>query len=101
MSLSRMVVLGLLAEGGPMYGHQLRRQADSMHVESWGGVSPGALNRELHQLEAEGLIELVRSEQIGRVRRSTRNHSPQERWDGHAPGTRTTSRTAAAPLHKP
>jgi hypothetical protein len=35
MSLSRMVVLGLLAEGGPMYGHQLRRQADSMHVESW------------------------------------------------------------------
>jgi DNA-binding PadR family transcriptional regulator len=99
MSLSRMVVLGLLAEGGPMYGHQLRRQADSMHVESWGGVSPGALNRELHQLEAEGLIE--RSEQIGRVRRSTRNHSPQERWDGHAPGTRTTSRASAAPLHKP
>ena len=101
MSLSRMVVLGLLAESGPMHGHQLRRQADSMHVESWGGVSPGALNRELHQLEAEGLIELVRSEQIGRVRRSTRNHSPQERWDGHAPGTRTTSRASAAPLHKP
>ena len=37
MNLSRMVVLGLLAESGPMHGHQLRRQADSMHVESWGG----------------------------------------------------------------
>jgi DNA-binding PadR family transcriptional regulator len=66
MSLSRMVVLGLLAESGPMHGHQLRRQADSMHVESWGGVSPGALYRELHQLAAEGLIELLRSEQVGR-----------------------------------
>ena len=66
MNLSRMVVLGLLAESGPMHGHQLRRQADSMHVESWGEVSPGALYRELHQLEAEGLIELLRSEQVGR-----------------------------------
>ena len=36
-----------------------------MHVESWGGLSPGALYRELHQLEAEELIEFVRSEQIG------------------------------------
>ena len=61
-----MVVLGLLAEHGPMHGHQLRRRADSMHVESWGGVTPGALYRELHLLEAEGLIELVRSEQVGR-----------------------------------
>ena len=66
MSLSRLVVLGLLAERGPMHGHQLRRQADAMHVESWGRVSPGALYRELHQLEAEGLIELLRSEQVGR-----------------------------------
>jgi DNA-binding PadR family transcriptional regulator len=66
VSLSRLVVLGLLAEHGPMHGHQLRRQADSMHVECWGGVSPGALYRELHQLESEGLIELLRSEQVGR-----------------------------------
>ncbi len=66
MSLSRLAVLGLLAEHGPMHGHQLRRQADSMHVECWGGVSPGALYRELHQLESEGLIELLRSEQVGR-----------------------------------
>jgi len=59
MGLSRMVVLGLLAEYVPMHGHQLRRKADAMHVGCWGSVSPGALYRELHQLEAEGLIELV------------------------------------------
>jgi len=66
MNLSRLVVLGLLAEHGPMYGHQLRREAEARHVESWGGVSTGALYRELHQLEADGLVELVRSEQVGR-----------------------------------
>jgi DNA-binding PadR family transcriptional regulator len=66
MSLSRLVVLGLLAEHGPLYGHELRRAAEARHVESWGGVGPGALYRELHQLEAEELIELVRNEQVGR-----------------------------------
>jgi|GEM_PF-606809 DNA-binding PadR family transcriptional regulator len=66
MSVSRLVTLGLLDEHGPLYGHQLRRQAEAKHVESWGGVSPGALYRELHQLEAEGLIEVLRSEQVGR-----------------------------------
>jgi DNA-binding PadR family transcriptional regulator len=66
MSLSRLVVLGLLAEYGPLHGHQLRLAAEARHVESWGGVGPGALYRELHQLEAEDLIELVRSEQVGK-----------------------------------
>ncbi len=66
MSVSRLVTLGLLDEHGPLHGHQLRRQAEAKHVESWGGVSPGALYRELHQLEAEGLIEVLRSEQVGR-----------------------------------
>lgn len=66
MSLSRLVVLGLLAEHGPLHGHQLRRAAEARHVDSWGGVGPGALYRELHQLEAEELIELVRNEQVGK-----------------------------------
>ncbi len=66
MSLSRLVVLGLLAEHGPLHGHQLRLAAEARNVESWGGVGPGALYRELHQLEAEALIELVRSEQVGK-----------------------------------
>lgn len=65
MSLSRLVVLGLLAEHGPLHGHQLRLAAEARHVESWGGVGPGALYRELHQLEAEALIECVCNEQVG------------------------------------
>jgi hypothetical protein len=41
MGLSRMVVLGLREEQVPMHGHQLRRQADAMHVGCRGSVSPG------------------------------------------------------------
>jgi DNA-binding PadR family transcriptional regulator len=40
--------------------------AEVTSVETWGGVSVGSLYRELHHMEAEGLVEPVRSEQVGR-----------------------------------
>lgn len=59
------MALGLLAERGPMHGHRIRREAEDKNVESWGGVSVGALYRELHHMARDGLIEEVRSEQVG------------------------------------
>src|SRR5205823_11939636 len=66
MSTTRLLVLGMLAERGPMHGHQLRRQAELVNIEAWGGVRVGALYGALHRMEAEGLIEPLRSEQPGR-----------------------------------
>jgi DNA-binding PadR family transcriptional regulator len=66
MNLSRLVVLGLLANHGPRHGHQIRRDAELTHVDVWGGVSIGALYRELRLMEGEGLVEPVRTEQVGR-----------------------------------
>lgn len=66
MNLSRLMVLGVLAERGPIHGHQIRRHAELTNVEAWGGVSVGSLYRELHHMEDEGLVEPVRSEQVGR-----------------------------------
>jgi DNA-binding PadR family transcriptional regulator len=66
MNLSRLVVLGLLAEHGARHGHQLRRDAEMTRVDVWGGISVGSLNRELRGLETEGLVEAVRTEQVGR-----------------------------------
>jgi DNA-binding PadR family transcriptional regulator len=66
MNLSRLVVLGLLANHGPRHGHQIRRDAEMTHVDVWGGVSIGALYRELRLMEGEGLVEPVRTEQVGR-----------------------------------
>jgi DNA-binding PadR family transcriptional regulator len=66
MNLSRLMVLGDLARHGPRHGHQIRRDAEMTNVNRWGGVSVGALYRELRQLEEDQLVEAVRTEKIGR-----------------------------------
>jgi DNA-binding PadR family transcriptional regulator len=60
------MVLGTLARHGPKHGHEIRRTAEVTNVGEWGGVSVGALYRELRTMEAEGLVEAVRTEQVGR-----------------------------------
>ncbi len=60
------MVLGSLAEEGPRHGHQIRRDAELASVGGWGGVSVGGLYRELRAMEEEGLVEPVRTEQVGR-----------------------------------
>jgi DNA-binding PadR family transcriptional regulator len=59
------MVLGILARG-PRHGHQIRRDAEITNVGEWGGVSVGALYRELHRMEEEGLVEPLRNEQVGK-----------------------------------
>jgi len=60
------MVLGILAAQGPRHGHQIRRAAELTNVGEWGGVSVGALYRELRTMDAEGLVTAVRTEQVGR-----------------------------------
>lgn len=60
----RLLILGLLV-GGPLYGNQILRAAEQSGIEQWGGVKVGALYGMLHRLEAEGLVEPVRTEQEG------------------------------------
>jgi DNA-binding PadR family transcriptional regulator len=66
MNLSRLMILGLLAERGPMHGHQIRRIAELTNAEVWGGITGGALYAELRKLDGERLVEAVRAEQVGR-----------------------------------
>jgi DNA-binding PadR family transcriptional regulator len=60
------MVLGTLAQHGPRHGHEIRRIAEVTNVGEWGGVSVGALYRELRTMEGEGLVETVRTEKVGR-----------------------------------
>jgi len=60
------MILGLLAERGPMHGHQIRRTAELTNAEVWGGITGGALYAELRKLDGEGLVEALREEQVGR-----------------------------------
>jgi DNA-binding PadR family transcriptional regulator len=66
MNLTRLVALGLLAERGERHGHQLRRDVEIMKADEWAGAGIGSLNRELRLMAAEGLIEVVRTERVGR-----------------------------------
>jgi DNA-binding PadR family transcriptional regulator len=67
MNPTRLFVLGALARHGPMYGHQIRRDARIDRTELWSEVKPGSLYSALHRLQAEGLIEPVRTEQQGNL----------------------------------
>jgi DNA-binding PadR family transcriptional regulator len=64
---TRLFVLGALARHGPMYGHQIRRDARIDRTELWSEVKPGSLYSALHRLQADGLIEPVRTEQQGNL----------------------------------
>jgi DNA-binding PadR family transcriptional regulator len=64
---TRLFVLGALARHGPMYGHQIRRDARMDRADLWSDVRPGSLYGALHRLAAEGLIEAVRTEQSGKL----------------------------------
>jgi DNA-binding PadR family transcriptional regulator len=66
VNLTRLMALGMLGRYGAMHGHQIRRWAEVTQVGEWGGVSVGALYRELRAMEGEGLVSAVRTEQVGR-----------------------------------
>jgi len=65
MNSTRLFVLGALARGGPMYGHQIRRAAQLDRTELWTDIKQGSLYGALHRMAAEGVIEVVRTEQEG------------------------------------
>jgi DNA-binding PadR family transcriptional regulator len=66
MNLSRLMILGVLAERGPMHGHQIRRTAELTNAQVWGGITGGALYAELRKLDSEALVHAAREEQVGR-----------------------------------
>jgi DNA-binding PadR family transcriptional regulator len=66
MNLSRLLLLGALDRHGPRHGHRIRRAAEQANVTAWGGVTMGALYREMRALDAEGLIAALRTETEGR-----------------------------------
>lgn len=66
MNTTRLFILGTLERGGEMHGHQIRRAAQTERTELWADVKPGSLYGALHRMEAEGIVEAVRTEQEGK-----------------------------------
>ena len=63
-----------------MHGHQIRRIAEVTNVGEWGGVSVGALYRELRTMEGEGLVDPVKTEKVGRRPARTIYAITKEGW---------------------
>lgn len=67
MSSVRLFILGALARGGPMHGHQIRRDAQTDRTEMWTDVKVGSLYAALGRMAAEGVIEALRTERAGNL----------------------------------
>jgi DNA-binding PadR family transcriptional regulator len=67
MSSVRLFILGALARGGPMHGHQIRRDAQTDRTELWTDIKVGSLYAALNRMAAEGVIEAVRTERAGNL----------------------------------
>lgn len=67
MNATRLFVLGALAKDGPMHGHQIRRAAQEDRTELWTDIKPGSLYGALHRMAADGVVEVVRTEQAGNM----------------------------------
>lgn len=67
MSSVRLFILGALARGGPMHGHQIRRDAQTDRTELWTDIKVGSLYAALNRMAAEGVIEMVRTERAGNL----------------------------------
>ncbi|MEU4195394.1 PadR family transcriptional regulator [Kribbella sp. NPDC026611] len=65
MRATRLFILGALADGGPMHGHKIRAAAKLDRADVWADVKPGSLYGALGRMAAEGVVEVVRTEQEG------------------------------------
>ncbi|MGO9760416.1 MAG: PadR family transcriptional regulator [Solirubrobacteraceae bacterium] len=63
---ARLFVLGTLDSDGPTHGHEIRRLAERIDVESWSEAQIGSIYNALGRLQDEQLIEPIRIERQGR-----------------------------------
>ena len=68
MSSIRLYVLGALAEGGEMHGHQLRQLAELEHIDQWTDVSVGALYGAIKPWYGADLVNVQVSSRPGSLR---------------------------------
>ncbi len=63
---ARLFVLATMDRLGEAHGHEVLREAAVDRMETWAHVSQGALYSALRKCESDGLVEQVRTEQVGR-----------------------------------
>ncbi|MGG3523535.1 PadR family transcriptional regulator [Bacillus pseudomycoides] len=63
--MTRLMVLGLLMQYGPMSGYELQQAMQSAQTDTWAGVFPASIYHALKKMDKEGLVELDAVEKTG------------------------------------
>jgi DNA-binding PadR family transcriptional regulator len=64
--LTRLIILGLLLEQGPMHGYQIKSRTEHEAMSEWAGISYRAIYFALKKLAEEGFVEKIGTEQVGK-----------------------------------
>jgi DNA-binding PadR family transcriptional regulator len=62
---TRLLVLGMVLETGPVHGYDLRRELLAREADEWANVSPGSIYNALRTLVGEGLLEVIGTDRQG------------------------------------
>ncbi|HEX6076673.1 MAG TPA: PadR family transcriptional regulator [Micromonosporaceae bacterium] len=65
MSMTRLLILGLVRMAQPVHGYEVRRELLSWRVDEWANLQPGSIYHSLKKLAEEGLLEAAEPEQVG------------------------------------
>jgi DNA-binding PadR family transcriptional regulator len=65
MSMTRMLILGVVRILQPVHGYDVRRELLSWHADEWANVAPGSVYHALKKLADEELLAEVATEQVG------------------------------------
>lgn len=66
MSAIRILILGALRFMQPTHGYNIRRELETWHAEHWASVAYGSIYFALNKMAAEGLVDAVETDRVGR-----------------------------------
>lgn len=66
MSAARLLILGVLRFKSPAHGYEIRRELESWRAEHWAQIAYGSIYFALNKMAEEGLVEAVRTDQVGK-----------------------------------
>ena len=70
MSAIRTLLLGVLVQGGPRHGYEIRQELESWNAEQWANIAYGSIYFALKKMSQEGLIKALEDkddEKPGRI----------------------------------
>ncbi|MFJ8529024.1 PadR family transcriptional regulator [Bacillus sp. NPDC094106] len=81
--MTRLMVLGLLMQYGPMSGYELQQAMQSAQTDTWAGVFPASIYHALKKMDKEGLVELDAVEKTGNRSKAIYSITPAGKDEFH------------------